>query len=50
MTSLVSVRASARALCGDVFGHDSVVCLGPRHDRHDRSLSMRFDPNALPGK
>jgi hypothetical protein len=50
MTSLKSVRVAARALSGDVSGRVPFICLGPRHDRHDRSLSMRFGPNAPPSK
>jgi AAA domain len=43
------VRAAARALGGDISGRDGVVCPGPGHSRHDRSLSVRFDPNARDG-
>jgi len=43
------VRAAARALNGDVSGRDGVVCPGPGHSPQDRSLSVRFDPNAPDG-
>ena len=49
MTSHVSVGPVARAF-GDVSGPDLVVCPGPRHGRHDRSLSVRLHPNAPAGK
>jgi putative DNA primase/helicase len=43
------VRAAARALGGEISGRDGVVCPGPGHSRHDRSLSVRFDPSAPHG-
>ena len=36
------VRAAARALDGEVVGRQQIICPGPGHSRHDRSLSVRF--------
>jgi hypothetical protein len=43
------VRAAARALGGDLSGHNGVVCPGPGHSHQDRSLSIKFDPSAPDG-
>lgn len=44
----VDLRDAAKRLGGDVAGRDSILCAGPGHRHHDRSLSVRFDP-AAPG-
>ncbi|ADH89262.1 virulence-associated protein E [Ancylobacter novellus DSM 506] len=37
-----SLRNLARALGGNIAGHNTVACPGPGHSRHDRSLSVTF--------
>jgi hypothetical protein len=49
MSAALEVMAVARALGGDVTGGDSVLCPGPGHSRHDRSLSVRLDPSVPDG-
>ena len=39
----------ARALGGEVAGRDAVLCPGPGHSAHDRSLAVKFDPAAPDG-
>jgi putative DNA primase/helicase len=48
-TVLHNLRTAARAFSGVVSGRDSILCPGPGHSRKDRSLSVRFDPNAPDG-
>lgn len=38
----MTIQALARTLGGDVAGRDRIVCPGPGHSRHDRSLSVSF--------
>jgi putative DNA primase/helicase len=45
-TKFMDTRTAARLLCGDVSGHDSIVCPGPGHSQHDRSLSVRLVPGS----
>jgi RecA-family ATPase/5S rRNA maturation endonuclease (ribonuclease M5) len=45
----LDVRAAARALGGDISGRYGVICPGPGHSHQDRSLSIKFDPNAPDG-
>lgn len=47
MTGYSSLASAARALGGDVV-RGAILAPGPGHSRHDRSLSVRFDP-AAPG-
>jgi putative DNA primase/helicase len=42
---VIDAHYAARALGGDVAGHDSVLCPGPGHSPRDRSLSVRFLPD-----
>jgi len=42
-------RAAASALGGELAGRDSILCPGPGHRSHDRSLSVRLDPRAPDG-
>src|SRR6476646_2766726 len=46
--ALPSVTEAARLLDGEAAG-DRVLCPGPGHSSRDRSLSVRFDPNAPGG-
>jgi hypothetical protein len=39
---MTDIRAVARALGGDVVGHDTVIAPGPNHSHKDRSLSVRL--------
>lgn len=43
-----TLRAWANALAGDVAGNE-VLCPGPGHSAKDRSLAVRFDPQAPEG-
>lgn len=45
----MDVRIAAHALGGSVSGRDRVLCPGPGHRPHDRSLSVRFDSTAPDG-
>ena len=45
----IDLRAAAKALGGEVSGHNQVNCPGPRHGEKDRSLSVLFDPSAADG-
>ena len=45
----LDVRSIARALGGYVVGRDQVSAPGPRHSRHDRSLSIRLSATAPDG-
>ncbi|MFK5980961.1 MAG: toprim domain-containing protein [Rhizobiaceae bacterium] len=45
---MMSIQSAAHALGGDVSG-GAILCPGPGHSRHDRSLSVKFDPNAPDG-
>jgi len=45
---MMDLRSAARALGGEVVGR-GIVCPGPGHSRHDRSLSILFDPSAPDG-
>lgn len=38
----ISVREAAQALGGDVAGSHAILCPGPGHSAHDRSLSVSF--------
>jgi hypothetical protein len=44
-----ATRELARALGGEVVGGDSILMPGPGHSAGDRSLSVKFDPNAPDG-
>jgi Toprim domain-containing protein len=44
----IDLRAMARALDGEMSGRQ-VLAPGPGHSPHDRSLSVRLDPNAPDG-
>jgi len=46
---MIEIRRAAQCLDGEVRGRNQVVCPGPGHSRHDRSLSVRFDPNSPEG-
>lgn len=46
---MIDIRKAAALLGGNVVRGDRVVAPGPGHSRHDRSLSIRFDPNAPDG-
>ena len=39
----------ARILCGDVHGHNAIMCPGPAHSSRDRSLVVFINPNAPDG-
>jgi len=41
--------AVAVALNGEIVRRDQVLCPGPGHSPHDRSLSVRLDPSAPDG-
>jgi putative DNA primase/helicase len=43
-----SIQSAARILDGDVSG-STILCPGPGHSKHDRSLSVTFDANAPDG-
>jgi hypothetical protein len=45
----MDARVLARALGGDLAGRDTVLCPGPGHTPHDRSLSVRIDRRAADG-
>lgn len=47
-TKITDLRAIARAVGGDVSGHQ-VLCPGPGHSARDRSLSIKLDPSAPSG-
>jgi putative DNA primase/helicase len=47
--AVLDVRHAAAALGGVVVGRASVAVPGPGHSPADRSLSVRFDPNAPDG-
>lgn len=38
----MNILVAARLLGGDVVGKNSIVCPGPGHSRHDRSLQVSF--------
>ena len=42
-------RFAAHLLGGEPVGQDTVLCPGPGHGRQDRSLSVKFDSEALEG-
>jgi putative DNA primase/helicase len=44
-----SAREIAAALAGQVAGPNTVLCPGPGHSTHDRSLAVRLDDNAPDG-
>jgi putative DNA primase/helicase len=46
---MTDLRATARALGGDLAGRDAILCPGPGHSPRDRSLAVRFDPRAPDG-
>ena len=46
---ILDLRQMARALGGDVAGHNSINCPAPGHSAQDRSLSVRLDPTAPNG-
>lgn len=41
----VSIKSLAMALGGDAYSGNRVLCPGPGHSRHDRSLSVTFNPD-----
>jgi hypothetical protein len=45
---MIDAREAARLLGGEAHGH-RVLCPGPGHSRTDRSLSLRFTPDAPDG-
>lgn len=45
---MIDLRSAARALGGELAGRQ-VLCPGPGHSPHDRSLSIRFEPAAPDG-
>ncbi|SFT21985.1 toprim domain-containing protein [Methylobacterium sp. yr668] len=45
---MIDLRFAARALGGEVYNR-RIVCPGPNHSRHDRSLSILFDASAPDG-
>jgi hypothetical protein len=46
---LIDVRAIAAALGGKVVGVNTILCPGPGHSPHDRSLAVRLDPTVPDG-
>lgn len=46
---MMSLKSAAAALSGNISGSFTVSCPGPRHSRHDRSLSVIFDTSAPDG-
>jgi putative DNA primase/helicase len=44
-----STREIAEALAGQVVGANTILCPGPGHSPHDRSLAVRLDPGAPDG-
>jgi hypothetical protein len=47
--AVLDPRAVARALVGEVAGHNTVLAPGPGHSARDRSLSIKLDPTAPDG-
>jgi putative DNA primase/helicase len=45
----LDLRAAARRLAGEISGRNQVSCPGVNHSVRDRSLAVRFDPNAPEG-
>jgi hypothetical protein len=46
---MIDALTLATALMGEIAGRDQVLCPGPGHSPHDRSLSIRLDPGARDG-
>lgn len=46
---MIDIRRAAALLGGDVVRSDCILAPGPGHSRHDRSLSIRFDPKSPDG-
>jgi hypothetical protein len=46
---MTNLQAAAQALGGQIAGRNTIVCPAPGHSPKDRSLSVRFDPNAPDG-
>lgn len=46
---MIDIRRAAALLGGIAVRGDCILAPGPGHSRHDRSLSIRFDPNAPDG-
>lgn len=49
MRRVIDIRRAAALLGGIAVRGDCILAPGPGHSRHDRSLSIRFDPNAPDG-
>jgi putative DNA primase/helicase len=49
MHGALDTRSAARALGGDAYGRNQVVCPGPGHSPRDRSLSVTFNSTAPEG-
>lgn len=45
----MNIQSAARSLGGQINGRDAIICPGPGHSRHDRSLSVRFNRDAPEG-